>query len=41
MYGSISFTTGWHNYVQGFGTPTADYWAGLNTIYYLTSTGKY
>lgn len=38
-FGNETFNRGWHDYVIGFGQIHADYWAGLNRIYYLTSTG--
>lgn len=38
-FGNETFNRGWHDYVYGFGQIHGDYWAGLNRIYYLTSTG--
>ena len=40
MNGGETFTRGWRDYQYGFGHTQGDYWAGLNQIYYLTSTGK-
>ena len=37
--GSQSFKRGWYDYKYGFGHAQGDYWAGLDMIYYLTSTG--
>ena len=36
---SISFDRGWNDYVQGFGERRGNYWAGLEEIHDLTSTG--
>ncbi|KAL5014778.1 hypothetical protein ScPMuIL_009048 [Solemya velum] len=38
--GTLNFNTFYHYYVNGFGHPTAEYWAGLNPIQYLTQTGS-
>ncbi|XP_076073266.1 angiopoietin-related protein 6-like isoform X2 [Mytilus galloprovincialis] len=35
--GRENFNRLWHDYVAGFGSSQADYWAGLNSIYYLTN----
>lgn len=40
MNGEETFLRGWHDYQYGFGHTQGDYWAGLNQIYYLTSTGN-
>ncbi|KAK3104167.1 hypothetical protein FSP39_024993 [Pinctada imbricata] len=37
--GSVNFAQPWHIYQTGFGSENSNYWAGLNTIYYLTYTG--
>ncbi|XP_002120210.5 microfibril-associated glycoprotein 4-like [Ciona intestinalis] len=34
--GKINFNRGWEDYVNGFGNPNEDYWAGLETILLLT-----
>ncbi|KAK6175541.1 hypothetical protein SNE40_013986 [Patella caerulea] len=40
MYGNENFYRTFIDYVNGFGHPQGDYWAGLNLIYHLTSTGN-
>uniref|UniRef100_K9J6P4 Fibrinogen C-terminal domain-containing protein n=1 Tax=Ciona intestinalis TaxID=7719 RepID=K9J6P4_CIOIN len=34
--GRINFNRGWEDYVNGFGNPNEDYWAGLENILSLT-----
>nr|BAN92379.1 self-incompatibility-linked fibrinogen-like protein-B [Ciona intestinalis] len=34
--GKINFNRGWDDYVNGFGNPNEDYWAGLENTYLLT-----
>ncbi|XP_076116309.1 fibrinogen-like protein 1 [Mytilus galloprovincialis] len=35
--GRENFNRMWHDYVAGFGSSQGDYWAGLNSIYYLAN----
>nr|BAN92381.1 self-incompatibility-linked fibrinogen-like protein-B [Ciona intestinalis] len=35
--GKINFNRGWEDYVNGFGNPNEDYWAGLENILMLTN----
>ena len=37
--GSVNFTRGWDDYVNGFGNKIGEFWLGLDTIYQLTSQG--
>lgn len=38
--GSVSFYQPFQYYLDGFGHPQYEYWAGLNAIYHLTYIGK-
>ncbi|XP_067684576.1 angiopoietin-related protein 1-like [Haliotis asinina] len=40
MSPTVSFIRPWREYVTGFGNVQDSYWAELNQIYYLTSTGN-
>ena len=40
LYGNENFYRGYHDYEIGFGQLSGDYWAGLITMYHLTSLGK-
>ncbi|XP_026207146.1 microfibril-associated glycoprotein 4-like isoform X2 [Anabas testudineus] len=39
--GSVNFYRGWNQYKLGFGSPSGEYWLGLENIYHLTSERKY
>ncbi|XP_030598131.1 angiopoietin-related protein 2-like [Archocentrus centrarchus] len=39
--GSVNFFRNWDTYKQGFGNIDAEYWLGLNNIYWLTNQGTY
>ncbi|XP_046548746.1 angiopoietin-related protein 2-like isoform X2 [Haliotis rubra] len=40
MSPAVTFIRSWPEYVSGFGNVQDSYWAGLNHIFYLTSTGN-
>ncbi|BFZ04535.1 hypothetical protein BsWGS_07574 [Bradybaena similaris] len=37
--GDVDFYKGWADYKNGFGTPSSDFWIGLDVIHNLTSQG--
>ena len=39
--GSVDFYRDWQDYVDGFGDPHGEYWAGLELIHLLTKTGAW
>ncbi len=39
--GSVDFYRSWQDYVDGFGDPFGEYWAGLDLIHTLTNTGTW
>ena len=34
--GTVNFTRGWNDYVNGFGNLTGEFWLGLENIYRIT-----
>ncbi|XP_061196731.1 ficolin-2-like [Saccostrea echinata] len=39
--GSVSFYRDWSDYKVGFGSPSGEFWLGLDNIHTLTSQGEY
>lgn len=35
--GSVDFFRGWKDYIKGFGSPSGEFWLGLESLYNLTS----
>ncbi|TNN33868.1 Tenascin [Liparis tanakae] len=35
--GSVDFFRGWKDYIKGFGSPSGEFWLGLESLYSLTS----
>ncbi|XP_014681318.1 PREDICTED: angiopoietin-related protein 2-like [Priapulus caudatus] len=38
--GKVNFQVGWKSYRNGFGSPSGDFWAGLQTIHNLVGAGN-